>query len=146
MRDQGHYDEVYEHFRRRYRRRDRLTYHMMAWFVVNGVLWLHWYVTRPGWADHSSVLTFSGLWMCVVLGHILNYVGSELWPRRAPHHLQRRVRNVVNAALDREDTPPPKPKRDWLDSRTRLILTEDGEYIDGDDQAMASPRQQERQP
>lgn len=146
MRDQGHYDDVYEQFRRRYRRRDRLTYHMMAWFIVNAGLWLHWFVTRPAWADNSSLLTFSGLWMCLVLGHMLNYVGSEIWARRAPTGLRRRIRNVMHAALDREDIPPPKPKRDWLDSRTRLILTDDGEYIEAEREDRPSPRQEERQP
>lgn len=146
MRDQGHYDEVYEHFRRRYRRRDRLTYHMMAWFIVNAVLWFLWYTFRSDPSQQSvPLLTFSGLWMCLVLGHMLNYVGSEFIARGRLGGLQRRVRNVVHAALDREDAPPPKPKRDWMDSRTRLILTEDGQYIDGDE-PLASPRQEERQP
>jgi hypothetical protein len=145
MHDQGHYDEVYEHFRRRYRRRDRLTYHMMAWFIVNAALWLFWFVSHPTLSYSPELLRFSGLWMCLVLGHMLNYVGSEFLARGRMRGFQRRMRNVVNAALDREDVPPPKPKRDWMDSRTRLILTEDGHYIDGDDQPMASSRE-ERQP
>jgi hypothetical protein len=147
MRDQSQYDEVYEHFRRRYRRRDRLTYHMMAWFIVNAALWMVWLFTHPDESSSPELLRFSGLWMCLVLGHMLNYVGSEFIARGRTGGLQRRMRNIVHTALDREDAPPPKPKRrDWMDSRTRLILTEDGQYVDEDDQSIPSPRREERHP
>lgn len=147
LHDREHYDEVYEQFRRRYRRRDRLTYHMMAWFIVNAALWLFWFITHPTLSFNPELLRFSGLWMVLVLGHMLNYVGSEIWARGAMSSVQRRMQKVIDAALDRDDSPPAKPKRDWMDSRTRLILTEDGQYIDGDseERPQDAPRREERQ-
>lgn len=113
------YEEIRTRITRRYNNRTEFLSHLVAYVVINGLLWG---LLSPGGFFFTLSAIFSGLWGTGLAIHGLQFVMKEA----QENAIEKEINRERAWRRNREEIPEREVKR----KRERLTLNHDGELMD----------------